>query len=190
MHAPLFGEVRQTAYLVPDIDQAIEDWGRQLEIGPFALCREITPLAGAKYRGEPTADVVMNVAFAYLGELQLELIQQVNDTPSMYREAIEKRGYGHHHYGFCVEDFDAAYGRAMADGFDAVVDAGVKGYARMSYIESKRIPALVCEVIEWNDLTRPYFDGIRSFLEQADDAQRIHELDLMALVSGGSGAAG
>ena len=190
MLTPLFGPVRQTAYIVPDIETAIEDWGSQLGIGPFALCREITPLAGSTFRGEPTAEVVMNVAFAYIDDLQLELIQQVNETPSMYREAVERSGFGHHHYGFCVEDFDAAYGRAMTDGFDAVVDAGVKGYARMSYIESKRIPGLVCEVIEWNDLTRPYFDGIRSFLEQADDAQRIHELDLMALVSGGSGAAG
>ena len=185
MHAPLFGEVRQTAYLVPDIDQAVEDWGRQFEMGPFALCREITPLAGAKYRGEPTADVVMNVAFAYLGELQLELIQQVNDTPSMYREAIEKRGYGHHHYGFCVDDFDGSTGKALDGDFEAVVEAGVPGFARMSYIESKTVPGLVCEVIEWNDFTRPYFDGIHRFLCDADDARRVHELDLASLVAGG-----
>ncbi|MEM9176641.1 MAG: VOC family protein [Myxococcota bacterium] len=189
MLTPLFGAVRQTAYLVPDVDQAIEEWGRQLEIGPFALCREITPLAGSKYRGEPAPEVVMNVAFAYLGELQLELIEQVNDTPSMYREAIEKRGYGHHHYGFCIEDFDGTTARALAGDFDAVVEAGVPGFARMSYIESKTIPGLVCEVIEWNDFTRPYFDGIHRFLGDADEKQRVRALDLAALVAGDDGAA-
>ena len=187
MQMPLFGEVRQTAYIVPDIDQAIDDWGRQLEISPFAVCREISPLAGSSYRGQPTPEIVMNVAFAYLGELQLELIQQVNDTPSMYREAIEKRGYSHHHYGFCVEDFQGTTERALAGDFEAVVEAGVPGFARMSYIESRTIPGLVCEVIEWNDFTRPYFDGIHRFLSEADERERVHELDLSALVAGAVG---
>ena len=187
MLAPLFGPVRQTAYIVPDIDAGIDEWGRQLHIGPFAVCRNITPLAGSRYRGEATADVEMNVAFAYIDDLQLELIEQVNDTPSMYREAIDGRGYGHHHYGFCVEDFDGAYATAMANGFEAVVDAGVPGFARMSYVESKSIPGLVCEVIEWNDFTRPYFDGIHRFLSEADERERVHELDLSALVAGAVG---
>jgi hypothetical protein len=188
MSNPLFGPVRQTAYIVPDIETAIEDWGRQLQLGPFALCREITPLAGSRFRGAPSGEITMNVAFAYIGDLQLELIEQVNDTPSMYREAVERRGYGQHHYGFCVEDFDAVYARAVPGEFEAVVDAGAKGFARMSYIESRTIPGLVCEVIEWNDFTRPYFDGIRSFLAEADDSQRVHELDLAALASGGASA--
>jgi hypothetical protein len=190
MLSPLFGAVRQTAYIVPDIQRAIEDWARQLHLGPFALCREVQPLAGSRYRGAPTGDLTLNIAFAYIGDLQLELIEQVNDTPSMYREAVERRGYGHHHYGFCVEAFDEAYERAVADGFEAIVDAGAKGFARMSYVESKSIPGLVCEVIEWNDFTRPYFDGIHAFLAQADDAKRIHELDLAALVSNGTGVGG
>lgn len=180
---PIFGAVRQTAYIVPDIERGIDDWARQLHLGPFALCREIQPLAGSRYRGAPTGDLTLNIAFAYIGDLQLELIEQVNDAPSMYREAVEHRGYGHHHYGFCVEDFDEVYERAIAEGFESVVDAGAKGYARMSYIESKTIPGLVCEVIEWNDFTRPYFDGIHSLLATTDDAKQVHELDLAALVS-------
>ena len=187
MKSPIFGPVRQTAYIVPDVERAIRDWGRQLQIGPFALCRGITPLAGSRYRGEPAGEIVMNVAFAYIGELQLELIEPVNETPSMYREAIEQRGFGHHHYGFCIENFDDAYQRALAEDFTAVVDAGVPGIARMSYLESALIPGLVCEVIEWNDFTRPYFDGIRSFLDAADDAHLFHELDLVA---GGAASAG
>ncbi|MEM7413070.1 MAG: VOC family protein [Myxococcota bacterium] len=184
MLSPLFGPVRQTAYIVSDIDAAMEEWARQLQLGPFAVCRGIQPLAGSRYRGEPTGDLTIHVAFAYIGDLQLELIEQVSDGPSMYREAIERRGFGHHHYGFCVEDFDHTYDTAMGAGFEAVVDAGAKGFARMSYIESTTIPGLVCEVIEWNDFTRPYFDGIRGFLDAADDTTRVHELDLAALVSG------
>lgn len=187
MLEPLFGPIRQTAYIVPEIEVAIEDWSRHLGIGPFALCRGITPLAGSTYRGEPSDDVEMHVAFAYIGDLQLELIEPVGDTPSMYREAIERRGHGHHHYAFCLEDFDAAYQKATAEDFEAVVDAGVPGVARMSYVESRRIPGLVCELIEWNDLTRPYFDGMHALLAEADESQLIHEVDLTALVTGSVG---
>ena len=187
MLSPLFGPVRQTAYLVADIESAIEDWGRQMRIGPFALCRGIAPLTGATYRGKTSGEVVMNVAFAYIGDLQLELIEQINDTPSMYREAIDQRGYGHHHYGFCIEDFDSAYATAVADDFEAVVDTGVPGVARMSYVESKTVPGLVCELIQWNNFTRPYFDGMHAFLSEADDRKLVHELDLQSLVTGGAG---
>lgn len=190
MQTPRFGAIRQTAYIVADIEAAIEAWGRQMNVGPFALCREIAPLAGASYRGVPTGDVVMNVAFAYVDDLQLELIEQVNDTPSMYLEAIEARGYGHHHYGFCVPDFDAAYQQAVPDDFEAIVEAGVPGYARMSYIQSRTIPGLVCEVIEWNALTRPYFDGMQEFLSRVDDARSIHEIDLAAFVAGAARTTG
>jgi hypothetical protein len=59
MLSPLFGPVRQTAYIVPDIEAAIEGWGRQLRVGPFALCRGIQPLVESRYRGEPTGEVTL-----------------------------------------------------------------------------------------------------------------------------------
>jgi hypothetical protein len=180
----LFGPIRQVAYVVPSVDGAARAWSEQLGAGPFAVAREVRPLAGSRYRGEPSGEVTLNLGFAYLGDVQLELIEQVDDTPSMYREAIDRGHRGLHHYAFCVDDFAAAYGHAVENGFDAIVDAGVPGVARMSYVESQRIPGLICELIEWNDLTRPYFDGIGRFLADADPAKLVHELELSALLRG------
>lgn len=174
----LYGPIRQLAYVVGDIDSAIASWHRQMSAGPFAVCRGVKPLEGSKYRGEDSHGVELNLAFAYIGDVQLELIQPLNNTPSLYKEAIERGIHSLHHYGFCVEDFAASYQHAMDNGFTAVVDAGVPGVVQMSYVESTEIPGLILELIEWNDLTRPYFDGVQNFLANADSGKLVHDYQL------------
>ena len=181
-----FGPIRQIAYVVPEIDAAIETWNQQLGVGPFAVAHEVQPLLGARYRGQPAEPVTLNLGFGYIGDVQLELIEQVNAVPSMYREVVDRGGFGQHHYAHCVEDFDAAFDHVMANGFEAVVETGAKGYARMSYVESQRVPGLVLELIEWNDLTRPYFDGIQKLVDTADPGRLVREFELSELASGGS----
>ena len=174
----VYGPIRQIAYVVADIDQAIESWHAQMGIGPFAVVRNCKPLKGSLYRGEASGEIILNMAFAYIGDVQLELIEQVNETPSMYREAIERGCRGSHHYAVCVEDFSTCYQHAMNNGFSALMNAGAPGYAQMAYVESERIPGLILEIIEWNDLTRPYFDGIRGFLDEADPRVLTHSYQL------------
>lgn len=174
----VFGPIRQVAYVVEDIDQAIASWHAQLGIGPFAVVRGCKPLQGSRYRGEASGEIILNLAFAYIGDVQLELIQQLNETPSMYREALQRGTWSVHHYGVCVEDFEAAYQHAMNNGFTPIVNAGAPGFAQMAYVESEQIPGLVLEIIEWNDFTRPYFDGIGEFLSKADPSILKHDYQL------------
>ena len=174
----VFGPIRQIAYVVADIDQAIDSWHVQMAIAPFAVVRNCKPLQGCRYRNEVAGEIVLNMAFAYIGDVQLELIEQVNTTPSMYLEAAERGYWGAHHYAVCVEDFDAAYQHAMSNGFYAVMNAGAPGYAQMAYVESEQVPGLMLEIIEWNDLTRPYFDGIGAFLAEVDQNTLKHSYQL------------
>jgi hypothetical protein len=181
----LFGPIRQVAYVVPELDAAMKAWNAQLGVGPFAVVRGLQPLTGSRYRGAPSGDVILDMGFAYIEDVQLELIEQRNQTPSVYREAIERGLHSLHHYGFWVEDFDTAYAHAVAHGFEAVVEAGSRGPGRMSYVESRLIPGLICELIEWTEGTRPYFDGVRRFLAGVDPATLQHEMDLASVASGG-----
>lgn len=174
----IHGAIRQIAYVVEDIDAAIASWHKQLGIGPFARCRNVKPLEGSKYRGAESHGVEIHLAFAYIGDIQLELIQPLGDTSSIYKEAVDRGIHSLHHYGFLVEDFAASYRHAMENGFTPIVDAGVPGIVQMSYVESTEIPGLILELIEWNDLTRPYFDGVQAFLADADPAQLVHDYQL------------
>jgi hypothetical protein len=180
-HIPEFpsilGPAKQIAYMVDDIDRAMQHWRDEYGVSPFLVTRNAMPLSNAYYRGEKAHDTRVNIAFAYVGDMQLELIELIGDTPGLYKEAIDREHYHLHHYAVLVDDFPAAYQWALDNGFDAVIDSGVDGLARMSYLENPD-SGLILEIIEWNALTRPYFEGIERLVKSLDGSQPIHEFEL------------
>jgi len=181
----IMGPAKQVAYIVGDIDAAIQQWHDEHGVGPFLVARNAAPLSNAYYRGNKAQTARVNIAFAYVGDMQLELIELIGDTPSLYKEALDREITGVHHYAVCVDDFPAAYNWALDNGYEAVVDAGVDGLARMSYVEN-RDAGLILEVIQWNGLTRPYFEGLEKRVKAADGGQLIHEFELADLTPKGA----
>lgn len=174
-----FGAARQVAYITDDIDAAMAHW-HSLGCGPFLITRDVTPLQNAFYRGEKAQEGNVHIAFGYHGDMQIELIQPLHITPSIYTEAQERGITGVHHYAVCTEDFAANYNYALDNGYEAVVDSGIDGLARMSYVEHKET-GLILEMIEWNDLTRPYFDSIHAMWMDAKSKGENAEFDLGSL---------
>ena len=82
----------QMAYVVEDIHQAMRDWSSKLKVGPWFLLERFTGV-DPEYRGQSTACEIA-LAMSFAGHMNVELIQQLNDAPSVYRETIERRGYG------------------------------------------------------------------------------------------------
>ncbi|MGB0906418.1 MAG: VOC family protein [Maricaulaceae bacterium] len=179
-----FGPARQVAYIVPDIDAAMAHW-KTLGVAAFLVTRDVIPLQNAFYRGEKSGKTPVNIAFGYMGDMQIELIQALDDTPSIYTEAVTRGITGVHHYAVCVENFPAQYNYALDHGYEAVVDSGIDGLARMSYIENVEA-GIILEMIEWNDLTRPYFDAIREMWDAAAATGENAEFDLAALTPKGA----
>ena len=82
----LFGEIRQNGYVVRDIESALRHWTETLGIGPFFYFERV-PIDDFRYRGSPSP-LEASIALANSGSLQIELIQQRNDAPSMYRDFL------------------------------------------------------------------------------------------------------
>ena len=110
-----FGRIAQTAYVVKDIEAALRHWTDVMGVGPW-FYREDVPLETFTYHGEPSG-LEMSIALGYDGDMQYELIQQRNDAPSVYKDFMEKVGYGQQHYGFLVDDLDASVEVARANGY-------------------------------------------------------------------------
>lgn len=104
-----FGKAEHAAFVVPDFDAAVErliDSG----VGPAFVMRRIR-VAG-RFRGQRN-DVLISAAFAYSGGTQYEFIQQHDDTPSAYREYLERHPDGGlHHLAYFCDSFDGALGKA------------------------------------------------------------------------------
>ena len=103
--------------------------------------------------------------------------QAIAALAPIYKEMLERGNPGLHHYCFAVEDYAAAYAEALASGFVPVVQAG-NDSSGMLYCESTRIPGLVLEIIAWDQLSKPYFEGTRSYLAGVDQNQLIHTIQL------------
>lgn len=198
--APELGTIMQIAYIVEDIDVAMQKWHDNHGIGPFVVTRDATPIANARYRGGKSDKVVVSLAFAYHGDLQIELIELRQSVPSMYQEALDRNQRDLQHYGICVEDFDKANRYAADHGFVPVIECGVKGLARMNYLEAtdftKNVFAddqqafmktpeghgIVLEVIEDNAMTKPYFAGIKDLIDHIPEGRLMQEFKLNDLM--------
>ena len=65
------------------------------------------------YRGEPSSPIT-SVALANSGPVQVELIQQRNDAPTMYRDFVQAKGSGLQHVAYWTQNFDADMERLAA----------------------------------------------------------------------------
>ncbi len=105
----------QEAYLVNDLDQAIRGWSDLYGAGPFRTVMH-HKTDRFHYRGtDQEADV--SYAFGYLGDMQIQFIEQHDDTPSIYRDMYPAGEEGFHHVAILVHDFEAEYERLVGKGF-------------------------------------------------------------------------
>lgn len=128
-----FGGVMQTAFVVEDIHASIAHFQRDCGVGPFFLLDHfLSP--HQFYRGAAsTADVTIAMGFA--GHMQIELIQPLDGNPSVYRETIEQRGYGFHHFGIACADVEADLVAYCTRGYNLAFKAAVPTGGSVAYLE-------------------------------------------------------
>jgi len=155
------GVVRQVGYVVPDLDRAIASW-LALGVGPWFVIRGHAQ-AGT-YRGAP-CEVPLSVAFSNTGDLQLELISQDDDTPSIYREFLDSGRTGYHQLAWWAPDFEATMARVDEAGWPVVWSGGEAGATRYAYVEVPDAPAAIVEIMELTELTQ----GMATMVQGAAD---------------------
>lgn len=142
-----FGEIRQNGYVVRDIAAAMKHWVGVLGVGPFFYLEE-APIENFRYYGEPSG-MVASIALANSGPLQIELIQQRNDAPSMYRDFLAAGHEGLQHVAYWTKEFDRDFARLQAQGFVVGQSGEVGGPdGRMVYFDTEAHPGTVIELSE------------------------------------------
>jgi hypothetical protein len=130
------GQIIQMAYVVEDIRASMDWWMRDAKTGPWFLLDHFWA-EDQVYRGTPSkADV--RIAMGFAGHMCIELIQPLDDHPSVYKEIIDQRGYGFHHIGLCVEDVEAAISDYEARGYELAFRANVPTGGAVAYLDDGR----------------------------------------------------
>lgn len=150
--------VIQVAYAVPDLAAAIAWWVEEFGVGPWFVIDRIGG-TGATYRGAP-ADAEFTIAMAYSGPMMFELIQALDDRPSMYKEARERGGYGFHHLAKIRPNARRIAEACAAKGQAIVFHSPAPGGGEVFFVEGGEHSPGYVELVEDAEPARALFKAV------------------------------
>jgi hypothetical protein len=151
----LFGPFIQQGYVVPDIDRAVSHWAAR-GVGPFFIEEHIRP--PGEYRGE-AIQPDLSAAFAYSGDQQIEVIQQHDDTKTIYRDFLKGHPTGGlQHLAVWVDSIPEKLDELSAAGHEYQVRQRF-GDAH-AYLDSSAQPGVMVQLMARIDLMTELFDAI------------------------------
>lgn len=169
--------ISETGWVVPQLDVAIGHW-LALGYGPFFTMRLDIP--DAIYRGR-TVPLVLDVALARAGHVQVELIAQVNDGPSAYRDMYGPDTGGFHHIRHRPGDYERHRERLIADGGEIVMEIRF-GAQRIFYADMRATLGCMVEVLD----DAPILASLDALMVEAslnwNGSDPIRPVDLASLV--------
>lgn len=166
-------EVVQYAYTVDDIYSAMRDYVNQLGIGPWFVFENFS-FETLVHRGRPSG-LSITLALASSNGAIIELIQQTCDSPSVYKEVVDKRGHGFHHWGIIAQQgkYDSQIEIYNQHGYPTAVEAKLGIGGRAAYVDSTRTLGAMIEVIEDTIAIRELFSAISSATHDWDGTDPV-----------------
>jgi hypothetical protein len=142
-----FGRVVQVAYLVEDIDVAMEHWLEHAGLGPWTCFRNIEL---DTHFDDRDFTLRIHEALAYMGDLQIQLVQSLDspDVSTPYQSYVAAQRWGVHHMAFFAEDIERAVAQAIEQGFDRTCSMRDKAGYRYYYCQSTAMPDVWIEFLE------------------------------------------
>lgn len=149
---PLFpvGDMAQVCIVVPDIEQATRNFWKIFGIGPWHFYTYGKPLVKRMTRNGSASEYKMKVALSYFGNMRLELIEPL-EGDTVYREFVEKHGYGVHHLGILTENMVESIKKASDAGIRMTMDGagfGPDDDGHYAYLDTEDLIGTTLELIE------------------------------------------
>jgi len=168
----IFGNVCQNGYVVRDIEAAMRHWIEVMGVGPWFYIEDVKT-DWLTCRGK-ASDVKMSIALANSGDLQIELIQQRNDAPSLYREFLDAGFEGLQHMSYWTTDYQALYDRALAHGYVVGHEGQIGGpQGRFAYFDTQAHPGTIVEISDISGAKGKTFAHIRKAAANWDGSDPI-----------------
>jgi hypothetical protein len=171
----IFGAVRQNGYVVRDIRGAMEHWVRVLGVGPWFYIDRVK-MDYFRNRGRDS-NAEVSIALANSGDLQIELIQQRNDAPSMYKDFLDAGREGLQHMSYWTTEYQALYDRAVALGYKVGQEGQIGGeQGRFAYFDTELHPGTVVEISDISGNKGRFFEHIRRVAAAWDGVDPIRDV--------------
>ncbi|MEH6386802.1 MAG: VOC family protein [Pseudomonas profundi] len=151
------GTIMQLAWVPKNYDATLHYWTETMGVGPFFDMQHIQ-VDACKYRGQPV-ELDFSVAIAYWGDMQIELIRQHNDAPSIYQRWLEQGHEGMHHVCLVVDNMDQARATCAANGAEVMQEVWLPGGGEAIYVDAG---GLLVEMIDFPTEHMAVFDDMKA----------------------------
>jgi methylmalonyl-CoA/ethylmalonyl-CoA epimerase len=165
------GPVMQIAFVPKDFDAAVRYWTENMGVGPFFLMENIQ-LGDMRYLGEPS-DCVFSIAIAYWGDMQIELIRQDNNAPSIYRG---QEGGALHHTCVLTDDIENARRITEESGATILVEGKVALDGAVLYVDTGGGPGSIVEILQMSSGSEGLFAMIKAASVGWDGSDPLRKL--------------
>lgn len=155
----------QMAWMVNSLEEAAQRFSTTMGAGPFKAFRHIQ-VENALHRGKP-GTVDFSTAMMQAGDVQIELIEQHDDKPSVYRDIYPKGKEGLHHIAVVVPDVAKETERYTALGFEIAL-SGKFGDVDFVYVDTSPATGFMVEVLRDAPGLRALFGSVRKAAENWD----------------------
>lgn len=166
----------QMAWVVDDLEAAATRLSAAMRCGPFMMNRHIT-LTDPHHRGRPQR-TDFSLALAQAGDVQIELIEQHDDTPSVYRDVFPNGpadGMAFHHVAVIVGSVAEETARYNALGFETA-SSGRFGDVDFTYVDTRSAGGFMVEVLPDSETIRRFFGAVRRAAEDWDGITAWREM--------------
>jgi hypothetical protein len=172
------GNVFQLGFVSEDLEGAIAFWSGMLGAGPFfTIPRVHELLARREYYGEPS-DVEFSATVGYLGDRQIEVIQPLNDSPSIYRDWLSSGRTGLHHASIQVADLEEARAMTRSIGAPVAQEFRAADGSGVIYLDmGETAPVRYLELYQFAPSEGQLFARMRMLSETWDGADPLREID-------------
>ena len=128
------GEFRffQLGHVVDDVFAAADAWVRVFGIGPFHVLPIVEQRADSS---DEVRTIRIQVGVAQAGPVQIELIQQHCQTPSIFQDWSRGGTSAFHQMATVTDDYDGKKARFEALGYDIVGESST-GRFRVAYVDT------------------------------------------------------
>ena len=165
----------QVAYVVDDVCAAAERHHAQYGSGPFFFQPHYR--MDLNYRGNDV-EFVHSAAFGQWGDVQVALMQQRDDLPSIINETHPLGGgYGLHHVSMTTDDLDLAIEELAAQG-NAVAMSAFLPEAQMRAIMADTLSTLghFLEIYERVPIIETFYRNVAEAAKGFDDKNLIRPM--------------
>ncbi len=111
-------KVNQVGIVVKDLDKAVSLFSGLYGINPWFYIIE-SGTSPVFYK-ENKIELSINIAVAFSGQIQFELIQPCDSNENIYNNHLEKHGEGIHHLGFFVSNLEKRILKANSLGIKVI----------------------------------------------------------------------